>query len=90
MALLEVPQPKRLPPDFVASVSTEGAAAVIALRGEADLATVPVVVDTLARVIADHDGPVVVDLAPTSTSSMRPPSTPSDEPGGSWMLGAAG
>lgn len=63
MAVLEFPQPTRLVPDLVASVSTEAAAAVIALRGEADIATVPVIVDSLARVTANHDGPVVVDLA---------------------------
>jgi anti-anti-sigma factor len=53
-----------LPTDaLVASLSTEGDSTVVALRGEADVSTLPVIVDVLARVIADHDGPVVIDLA---------------------------
>ena len=44
-------------------MSAEGAATVIALRGEADLAALPAVVDMFVRVIADHQGAVVVDLA---------------------------
>jgi hypothetical protein len=39
-------------PNLVVSVSAEGAATVIALRGEADPDTLPVLVDMLARVIA--------------------------------------
>lgn len=50
---------------LAASVSTDGMATVITLRGEADLFTRPVVVDVLTRVIEDHDGPVIVDLSPT-------------------------
>ncbi|MEY2450162.1 MAG: hypothetical protein QOH79_3638 [Acidimicrobiaceae bacterium] len=49
-----------------ASVSINGAAAVVSLRGEADPFTLPVVIDVLARVIADHDGPVIIDLAHTN------------------------
>ena len=45
------------------SVSNEEGVTVIALRGEADVATLPAVVDTLARVIVDHEGDLVVDLA---------------------------
>lgn len=55
-------------------MSAEGATTVLALRGEADIATVPVVVDTLARVISDQDGDVVVDLAQTDfmdTAALR-------------------
>ena len=48
-----------------ASVTADGTTTVITLRGEADLFTLPVVVDVLARVIAEHDGPVIVDLAHT-------------------------
>jgi anti-anti-sigma factor len=55
----------RTVPGLVVSVSAEGAATVIALRGEADPAVLPVLVDVLVRVIADHDGAVVVDLAQT-------------------------
>jgi anti-anti-sigma factor len=55
-------------------MSAEGATTVVALRGEADIATLPVVVDALARVIADQDGDVVVDLAQTDfidTAALR-------------------
>lgn len=55
-------------------MSAEGATTVIVLRGEADIATLPVVVDALARVIADQDGDVVVDLAQTDfidTAALR-------------------
>jgi anti-anti-sigma factor len=62
MTLTEVAQPRVPPATLVASVSAEGAAVVVALRVEADLFTRPVVVDLLARVIADSDGPVIVDL----------------------------
>ena len=74
MPLTDLAQPT-LPSDaLVASVSSEGGAAVVALRGEADLFTLPIVVDMLARVVADHAGPVVVDLAETEfidTGSVR-------------------
>jgi anti-anti-sigma factor len=56
------------------TVSADGAATVVALRGEADIATVQVVVDALARIIADHDGDVIVDLAETEfidTAALR-------------------
>ena len=56
---------KRCGYGLVASVSDEGGAAVVALRCEADLFTLPVVVDVLAGVIADHDGPIIIDLAHT-------------------------
>jgi anti-anti-sigma factor len=56
------------------SVSAEGSDTVIALRGEADVATLPVVADVLARVIADQRGDVIVDLAETEfidTATLR-------------------
>lgn len=63
MTLTELAQ-STLPTDaLVASLSTEDEATVVALRGEADLFTLPVISDVLARVIAHHDGPVVIDLA---------------------------
>lgn len=65
MTLTELAQPTDSAAILSMSVSSEGAATVIALRGEADLFTLPVLVDVLARVIADHDGPVIVDLAQT-------------------------
>ena len=55
-------------------VSAEGGATVIALRGDADVATLPVVADALARVIADQEGDVIVDLAETEfidTATLR-------------------
>lgn len=52
-----------LPADALdASVSAEGDAIVVSLRGEADRFTLPVVGQVLERVIADHDGSVVIDL----------------------------
>jgi anti-sigma B factor antagonist len=63
MTLTEFAQ-SPLPADvLVASRATEGDATVVALRGEADLFTLSVISDVLVSVIADHDGPVVVDLA---------------------------
>ena len=55
-------------------LSSEGAATVIALRGEADVATLHVIVDALAGVIAEEDGDVIVDLARTDfidTAALR-------------------
>ena len=46
-----------------ATVFDEGAVTVVALRGEADRATLHVVVETLSGVIADRAGDIVVDLA---------------------------
>jgi anti-anti-sigma factor len=65
MTLTEVAQPIVRADALVASVSAEGTAAVVALHGEADLFTLPIVVDVLVRVIADSDGPVIVDLVDT-------------------------
>ncbi len=53
------------------AVSSEGAATVVALRGEADVFTLPVVADALDRVVADRSGPVVVDLADTAFIDVR-------------------
>ena len=61
MAVLAPPRHPGL--GLVVSVSDEGAAAVIVLRGEAELAARPGLVDLLIRSIADHEGPVVIDLA---------------------------
>ena len=55
----------RRAPGLVVSVSIEGATATVALRGEADVATVSVVKGVLDRVISDHVGPIAVDLAET-------------------------
>ena len=57
-----------------AAVFEEGAVTVVALRGEADSATLAVVVDALSGVIADRAGDIVVDLAQTEfmdTAALR-------------------
>ena len=65
MTLKEFAQPTVQAATLVASVSADGMATVVTLRGEADLFTLPVVEEVLARVIADHDGPVIVELTHT-------------------------
>jgi anti-anti-sigma factor len=55
------PPPAR--PGLAATVFADGAVTVLALQGEADGATLQIVRDALADVIADRDGDVVVDLA---------------------------
>ena len=55
-------------------VYDEGESTLVVLRGEADIYTVPVIVDALARVISERDGSVVVDLAQTKfidTAALR-------------------
>jgi anti-anti-sigma factor len=59
---------------FAVAVSGEGTATVVALRGEGERATVPVLVNALAHVIADKRGAVIVDLSQTAffdTGSVR-------------------
>lgn len=68
---LQSPQPI---PGLEVVVYVEGTVTVIALRGEADIATLPFVVDTLARAIAADDRDVVIDLAQTAfidTATLR-------------------
>ena len=48
-----------------ASTTIEGTVTVIAIQGEADVATLPILIDAVARAIAEHDGAVVIDLAQT-------------------------
>lgn len=50
---------------LVVSTSAVGANTVIAVRGEADFATLPVLTFVLNRVVADHVGAVIVDLTQT-------------------------
>jgi anti-sigma B factor antagonist len=74
MALVTLVQPIRPALGLDVSISAEGAVTVIAFRGEADIATLPVVSDALSRVIADQRGDVVVDLAETrfiDTATLR-------------------
>ena len=47
---------------FHATVTTEHGRTVVALHGEADLCTLDALAGVLAHVIAEHSGPVVVDL----------------------------
>ena len=71
-ATLVPPSPPLIGLDVL--LSAEGPATVVALRGEADVATLPAIVDALAGVIADRDGNVIVDLAQTSfmdTAALR-------------------
>ena len=63
MTLTGVTRTARSDPGLVVSTSVEGSSTVIALRGDADLAALPFLVDVLAGVIAERDGAVVVDLA---------------------------
>ena len=74
MMLTGVARSPRSDPGFVVSMSAEGTSTVIALRGDADLAALPFLVDVLAGVIADREGAVVVDLAEAEfidTASVR-------------------
>jgi len=48
---------------LVVSVRVEPGSTVVALRGQCDAAAHPTLVDVICRVIADHDGTVVIDLA---------------------------
>jgi anti-anti-sigma factor len=61
----QVASPRSVP-GLVVSKSVEDTATVIALLGESDVATVPILLDMLARVIVDDSGAVVIDLAPTT------------------------
>jgi anti-anti-sigma factor len=47
---------------LTSEVRLEDAVAVVALRGEADVFTQPVLCDVLARVIAEGAGDIVIDL----------------------------
>ena len=61
-------------PGLAATVFADGAVTVVALRGEADRATLHVVRDALAEVIVGREGDVVVDLAQTEfmdTAALR-------------------
>ena len=51
------------PTPLTTSVDDDGASTIVSLRGEADVFTLPALLDVLTRVIADRNGPVVVDLA---------------------------
>jgi len=65
MTLAEIADASSPGAALVACIAAEGRVAVVDLRGEADVFTAPVVVDVLARVIADFDGAVIVDLSNT-------------------------
>ena len=63
MSVNDVAPFTRSVPGLLLSVSAEGAAIVIVLRGEADLGTAPTLTDVLIDVIARQAGDVVVDLS---------------------------
>ncbi|MGO9876505.1 MAG: STAS domain-containing protein [Acidimicrobiia bacterium] len=65
MTLTELARHARPAGGPVMSIAVEDSTTVVALRGVGDLATLPAFVDTLASVIADRDGSVVVDLLRT-------------------------
>lgn len=52
-----------LAPGLELSVHADGPATVLALRGEADVATLAALVEALARITADGSGDVLVDLS---------------------------
>ena len=54
------------PQGFIVSMSADGAATLVGVRGEADFATLPAFVNVLARVIAEDRGAVVIDLTETA------------------------
>lgn len=63
MSVASLVQPAPLGGGLDVSVSAEGTATVVALLGEADVATVAALVDTLAHIAAHGEGDVVVDLS---------------------------
>jgi len=65
MTLTTLTTSARRAPEFVMSMSTEGPATVVALHGEADVATLPTVEEMLDKVTRAHDGPLIVELAET-------------------------
>jgi anti-anti-sigma factor len=61
-------------PGAEVSFHIEGPATVVVARGEIDVASVPDLVDMLASVFGQFEGPVVIDLAETEfidTAAMR-------------------
>jgi anti-anti-sigma regulatory factor len=67
MTLTGLAQHTRTTSRLVVSLSVEEDATVIALQGDADLTALPTLVDMIAGVVADHEGPIVVDLAETAS-----------------------
>ena len=57
--------PMTLGAGLITSASPTPEGTVVALRGEVDVFTLPLVVDVLRRATAEHDGAVIVDLAET-------------------------
>jgi anti-anti-sigma factor len=65
MTLAGIAHPTRTSARLVVSMSIDGDATVVAFQGDADLTSLPFLVDVIAAVIADRDGTVVLDLAGT-------------------------
>lgn len=65
MTLITLEPSARRTPGLVISLSSEGPAAVVALLGEADVASLRDIKKMLDRAIRAHDGPIVIDLAGT-------------------------
>ncbi|HEX5266294.1 MAG TPA: STAS domain-containing protein [Acidimicrobiales bacterium] len=83
MAITTLTESTARAPGLVVSLSADGTAiaTVVALRGEADIATVPVLKDMLDRFIRDHEGTVIIDLADTHFIDTSTPSPRSGRPG---------
>lgn len=65
MSVTDIAPLTRSAPGLLLCVSREGSATVVVIRGEADSATVPTLMDVLVGVIADRTDDVVVDLSQT-------------------------
>ena len=63
MSLAMAAPSAHLAPGLGLSVRADGATTVLALRGEADVAGLAVLVEAFARITADGTGDVVVDLS---------------------------
>jgi anti-anti-sigma factor len=66
MAVETSPRPGTRFAELDVSISAEGAATVVRLRGVADIGTTPFLAEELARITTGGEGGVVVDLAQTS------------------------
>jgi len=65
MTLVEIAYSTRTPARLLVSTSIDRDTTVVAFQGDADLTSLPFLVDVIAAVIAEKDGAVVLDLAGT-------------------------
>jgi anti-anti-sigma factor len=74
MTLTRIARARDAAPGLAVSFHIEGPETVVVARGDIDVASVPDLVDMLASVFGQFEGPVVVDLAETEfidTAAMR-------------------